>query len=151
MKVIIQTAIIISSSLVISGCTTLSRTEKATLQELKSYGVSASEVQVKHPAAAAALNVLPGFGNFYLAAGTDESSQWMYGFLNLLAWPVSVVWGVPEAAIDATIINKKETVNYYTFDRIGKKEFAKLVAGVTPPVQAESEIETSTREKRDRQ
>ncbi|MDX9788912.1 MAG: hypothetical protein RBT11_19205 [Desulfobacterales bacterium] len=87
-----------------------------------------TEAAVKHPAAAGVLNILPGFGNFYLASGTDESSQWLYGFLNLLSWPVSVVWGIPEAAIDANTINKKETVNYYTFDIKGKQEFEQLRA-----------------------
>lgn len=74
------------------------------------------------------LNILPGGGNFYLAAGTDESEQWLYAFLNLLTWPASVVWGVPEAAIDAGNINKKATVEYYTFDKVGKEEFAKMRA-----------------------
>ena len=126
MKVIVKTILVLVSALYISGCTTLSRTENATLQELKSYGVSETEVAVKHPAAAGALNILPGVGNFYLAAGTGESTQWTYGFINLLFWPLSPIWAVPQGAIDATTINKKETVNYYTFDRIGKQEFAQL-------------------------
>ena len=126
MKVIVKTTLVLVSALYISGCTTLSRTENATLQELKSYGVSETEVAVKHPAAAGALNILPGVGNFYLAAGTGESTQWTCGFINLLFWPLSPIWAVPQGAIDATTINKKETVNYYTFDRIGKQEFAQL-------------------------
>jgi hypothetical protein len=118
-----------------SGCASLSRTEQATLHELKSYGVSETEVKAKHPAAAGCLNILPGFGNFYLAAGTDESDQWLFGFLNLLAWPISVVWGIPEAAIDANTINKKETVNYYTFDRTGKQELEKMRTENNPHVK----------------
>jgi hypothetical protein len=133
MKIIIKIALLITCACYFSGCTTLSRTEKATLQELESYGVSQTEVKIKHPGTAAALNILPGIGNFYLATGTDESSQWLYGGLNLLFWPLSIVWGIPEAAIDATTINKKETVNYYTFDRIGKTEFSQLIAGEPLP------------------
>jgi hypothetical protein len=98
------------------------------LNELKSYGISETEVQRKSPPAAAALNILPGFGNFYLAAGTTESDQWLFGFLNLITWPYSMIWGIPEAAIDATTINKKETIYYYTYDRMGKQEFEKRKA-----------------------
>ena len=111
-----------------SGCASLSRSDQATLNELRSYGIAETEVQRKHPAAAGALNILPGFGNFYLAVGTSESDQWLFGFLNLLTWPISVVWGVPEAAIDANTINKKETIYYYTYDRMGKLEFEKRKA-----------------------
>jgi len=96
------------------------------LRELEGYGISPTEQQVKHPGMAGALNVLPGFGNFYLGIGTHESSQWLYGFLNLLFWPLSVVWGIPEAAIDANTINKKETIYYYKFDQQGKKEYKEL-------------------------
>jgi hypothetical protein len=109
------------------SCTTLSRTEKSMLRELESYGVREHEI-TKHPLAAGALNILPGFGNFYLAIGTEESGHWLYGLLNLLTWPLSVLWGVPEAAIDAIAINKRETVYYYTYDPNGKKEFERLKA-----------------------
>jgi hypothetical protein len=91
----------------------------------KAYGISPTDQAVKNPGAAGALNILPGFGNFYLAAGTTESEQWLYGFLNLLCWPISVIWGIPEAAIDASTINKKETVYYYTFDPRGREEFSR--------------------------
>ena len=64
---------------------------------------------------------MPGFGNFYLAIGTNEGDQWLYGTLNLLLWPVSVVWGIPEAAIDAGNINKRNTAYYYTYGA-GAKE-----------------------------
>jgi len=111
--------------LLLTGCATLSRSDRATLNELRSYGIPQAEVQLKHPALAGALNILPGFGNFYLAIGTTESDQWLFGFLNLLTWPFSVIWGVPQAVIDANTINKKETVYYYSYDQTGKKELLK--------------------------
>jgi len=111
--------------LLCTSCASLSRGDKLTLNELRSCGISQTEVQLKHPALAGALNILPGFGNFYLAVGTTESEQWLYGFLNLLMWPISIVWGVPEAVIDANTINKKETIYYYMYDNIGKEEFLK--------------------------
>ena len=74
------------------------------------------------PAGAGALNLLPGFGNFYLASGNGgDGGHYLYGFLNLLTWPISVVWGIPEAAIDAETINERELVYYYTFDESGKE------------------------------
>jgi len=106
------------------ACTTLSRSEETELKELQGYGLQ-QKAETKSPALAGTLNVLPGFGNFYLAAGTDESSHWLYGFLNLLFWPASVLWGAPEAAIDAGNINKKEMVYYYMYDPTGKAELAK--------------------------
>jgi len=108
------------------GCVSLSRGEQATLRELNSYGISSTEVKEKHPGAAGALNILPGFGNFYLAAGTEESDQWLFGFLNLLTWPLSILWGIPEAAIDANAINKRETIYYYTYDKQGIRELEQI-------------------------
>ncbi len=102
--------------------------ERANLRELEGYGISENEQAIKNPGLAGVLNILPGFGNFYLAVGSGESSQWAIGFLNLLVWPYSVVWGIPEAAIDATTINKKETLYHYTMSPVGRREFAQIKA-----------------------
>lgn len=110
------------------ACTTMSRSDTERYRELKGLGVRPNDMKTKNEAAAGALNLLPGFGNFYLAAGTEESEQWVFGFLNLLAWPISPIWAIPQAAIDANTINKKELVYYYTFDRNGQKELEKLKA-----------------------
>lgn len=126
MRKLVSFMLIVSLLASAFGCAHLSRSEKTTLREMEGYGIRPDEMQIKHPGAAGALNILPGFGNFYLAIGTDESEQWLYGFLNLLLWPLSVVWGIPEAAIDATIINKKETIYYYLYDVQGKKEYKAL-------------------------
>lgn len=59
-----------------------------------------------------------GFGNFYLASGNGaDSSHWLYGLLNLLTWPLSILWGVPEAAIDANRINEREMIYYYRYEK----------------------------------
>lgn len=113
---------------VLTGCISLNSSEKATLTELESYGISSTEHKIKQPGVAGILNILPGFGNFYLASGTDEGQQWLFGFLNLLLWPVSVVWAIPEGAIDANTMNKQETIRYYTFDANGKKELERIKA-----------------------
>lgn len=121
-------AAIVPLSLVLSGCVTLGKTEEMASRELQSYGISPTEIEVKSPAVAGALNLLPGFGNFYLAVGTNEGVQWAYGFGNLLFWPLSVVWGIPEALTDAKTINQRETVYYYTLDPAGQQKLARLRA-----------------------
>ncbi len=120
--------VLLGSSCLLSSCLSLGRSEKEQLRELESYGISSSDIQVKHPGTAGALNLLPGFGNFYLAIGTDEGEEWLYGFLNLLTWPLSIVWGIPGAAIDAGNINKKETLYYYKFDPQGVAELQRRKA-----------------------
>jgi len=118
--------IILASIFLFSSCTTLSHTERTKLEELKAAGIKIPHEEIKNPGAAGALNILPGFGNFYLAIGDyGDSSHWLYGFLNLLLWPVSIIWAVPEGAIDAQNLNKRHTVYYYTFGS-GKKELEKI-------------------------
>ncbi len=118
----------ISLATLLCGCTNLSRQEEMQLQHLKAQGVTVDKPvgNYEKPASvggAAVLNILPGFGNFYLGSGNAaESAHWLYGFLNLLMWPISVVWAVPEAAIDANNINKREMLYYYTYDKYGKEE-----------------------------
>ncbi len=109
------------------SCTSLTYQERQTVRSLKSYGINVStplgnwEKPVQ-PAVAAFLNLLPGGGNFYLASGNaGEDGQYVVGVLNLLTWPISILWGIPEAAIDANRINERELVYYYTFDETGKQ------------------------------
>ena len=82
--------------LAFAGCTNLTRLEELELRTLKGQGVSVDKPvgsweRPASPAGAALLNILPGFGNFYLASGNGgDSSHYLYGTLNLLAWPISV-------------------------------------------------------------
>ena len=111
----------------LSGCSSLSYTEKTAVRSLKSQGITVEKPvgPWEAPASAGAaggLNLLPGVGNFYLAIGEGaEKSHYLYGFLNLLTWPLSIVWGIPEAAIDANTINERELVYFYTYDESGKQ------------------------------
>ncbi len=113
------------------GCTTLTRQEEIHLRQLKSYGITVDKPigNYEKPTSvlfAAGLNILPGIGNLYLGSGNAaEPSHWLYGFLNFLMWPISPIWAVPEAAIDAHNINQRELVYYYQYDKNGKKELAK--------------------------
>ena len=113
-------------SVALSACTSLTYQERNTLRSLKAQGITVDKPlggwdAPANAAGAGALNILPGFGNFYLASGNGgDSSHYLYGFLNLLTWPISVIWGIPEAAIDAKRINQRELIYYYTFDPAGK-------------------------------
>lgn len=107
------------------NCTSMRQADRDILYQLKECGISDTEQAIKSPGLAGILNILPGAGNFYLAVGSEETSQWALGFLNLLLWPISIIWGVPEAVIDANIINKRETIYYYRFNDNGKAKFKK--------------------------
>ena len=123
----------------VCACTHLTRQEEMQLRTLKGQGVSVDKPvgsweKPANPAAAAALNILPGIGNFYLAAGNGgDSTQYLYGTINLLLWPISILWGIPEAALDANRINERELIYYYQFDPLGKKELAK--AGINMDIE----------------
>lgn len=111
----------IMTTAAISGCTSLTFQEQQQLTELQYQGITVDRApggwdKPASPLMAGLLNLLPGFGNFYLAAGNaGDSSQWIFGFGNLLTWPISVIWGIPEAAIDANTINKRDMLNFYKY------------------------------------
>lgn len=114
--------------LTLGGCVTLSAQDEKTAQELNGYGLKQSWTQPKNVFLAGLLNVLPFAGNLYLSAGKDgDSDQVAYGVLNFfLIYPISILWAVPQAAIDAHTLNKKAFVDYYTFDKAGQKELDAL-------------------------
>lgn len=87
-----------------AGCSALTPSEQIRYDGLVREG--ASPIERKDPTTAAALNVLPGFGDIY-------TGEWGAFVLDLLLWPVSIVWAVPQGAITAKNINKKYTVAYY--------------------------------------
>lgn len=126
-------------AIALSGCTSLTHLEQRELQVLRGQGVTVDKPigsweKPANAGGAALLNLLPGFGNFYLAMGNaGDSDHYIYGAANLLLWPISVLWGIPEAAVDAKTINQREMLYYYKFDPMGKKEIAK--AGITLTVE----------------
>lgn len=126
-----KTLLMLTALTLMSGCTTLTRQEQMQLQQLKSQGITldrpAGNFETPNSALMAGLlNILPGVGNFYLAVGNgSDSAHALYGFGNLLMWPLSVVWAVPEGAIDAINLNKRELIYYYKYDPYGKQEAIK--------------------------
>ncbi|MCM8812382.1 MAG: hypothetical protein NC924_00410 [Candidatus Omnitrophica bacterium] len=105
---------------VISGCESLRTYEKYEYRQLESRltTVGLEPEKEKNPTTAGALNILPGIGNAYLG-------QWGIFVVNLLFWPVSIVWGIPQAYADAEVINQKETLYFYKFGP-GKAELERL-------------------------
>ena len=43
-----------------------------------------------------------------------------------MTWPLSILWGVPEAAIDANSINKRDLLMYYMYDERGRRFYQNL-------------------------
>ena len=119
-------------TLSLSACTSLNYSERNTIRSLEGKGITIDKPKGdwEKPASAggaAALNLLPGVGNFYLASGNGgDNDHYLYGFLNLITWPISILWGIPEAAIDAKTINQRELVYYYTFDDSGIEEIKQM-------------------------
>ena len=120
------------SALALCGCTSLSHLEQREYKSLEFQGVS-----LQHPAGnytppnnailAGALNLFPGFGNFYLAVGKgSDGTHAVYGVVNLLFWPLSIIWSVPEAAYDAIQLNKSDMLYFYRYAPEGKKALEEL-------------------------
>jgi hypothetical protein len=82
----------------LTSCASLNSQQKS---ELKEWQANNMEVQDKSPGTAAALNILPGVGDFY-------NGNVGLGVVNLLTWPASIIWAPVGGATGA------EEVNYYS-------------------------------------
>ncbi|MFC3609512.1 hypothetical protein [Stutzerimonas tarimensis] len=81
-----------------TGCASgLNSHQKA---ELKHYESRGQAIQEKNPGTGAALGLLPGGGSFY-------GREYGLGVVNLLFWPLSVLWD-PISGHDAS-----EVINYH--------------------------------------
>lgn len=109
-----------------TGCVQLTHKELEFLNELEACGISKTERSIRHPLTAGALNVVAGAGNFYLAQGTGEDSQWLMGAGNFVFWLASPLWAVPQAITDANRINMRETVYYYRHDPHGRRSLSRI-------------------------
>lgn len=106
-----------SSTLVIclwfcSGCVSLSMTEEAEWGRLLTDDIVDEPIKHKNVWAAGILSfVIPGTGHFYLG-------EWGSGgglFLSNLLWPLSPFWATPAGVTDTKTVNKRYTVEYYTY------------------------------------
>lgn len=85
----------------LASCASLNSQQKT---ELKEWQANNLEVQEKSPGTAAALNILPGIGDFY-------NGNVGLGIINLLTWPASIIWAPVGGATGA------EEINYYVTKR----------------------------------
>lgn len=83
------------------SCSSLNSFQKS---ELREWQASNLEVQEKSSGTAAALNILPGIGDFY-------NGNIGLGVVNLLTWPASILWAPVGGATGA------DEVNYYSTKR----------------------------------
>lgn len=123
----------------LTGCVSLSYQKKIELMKLQQKGIDATVSangwdKPASPALAGFLNLFPSFGNFYLGSGdAAEGTQIGYGIANLLLWPLSVVWGIPQAYSDADTINKRDLVFFISTQKINKQQIFLLTVRTTMP------------------
>jgi hypothetical protein len=114
----------------LTSCAQLSQRQQTELGVIEAYDLDPQTP--KSPVLAGVLNVGPGFGDAY-------NGQWGGFVVNLLLWPISVAWGIPEAAITAGNINDQATVAYYMHGA-GQKELRDAKNGVRPTPPAENMV-----------
>ena len=116
---------LILAAAALASCRGLEPWQQAEYQEIKDAGMP--DLDPKSPALAAGLNLLPGVGDAY-------NGEWGAFACNFLLWPFSVLWGIPEAGVTASNINKQETWAYYTHGR-GQHEYQHRKAEAAAPAR----------------
>lgn len=101
--------------LVLSGCASGLNSRQA--QEYHALDAQGLLIQEKNPTTAALLGLLPGGGSFY-------ARQPGYGVLNLLTWPLSMLWDPISGHDAATVINYQASVAHVRREKL--KELGKL-------------------------
>lgn len=97
-----KTGIVLVSILMLASCASINSQQKQELREWQAQNVYVKE---KSPGLAAGLNILPGIGDFY-------NGNVGYGILNLLTWPLSVLWAPIGGASGADEVNYFASKNY---------------------------------------
>lgn len=101
-----------------AGCVSVSSMQQRRIDELTAERITCDSPPEgfeppNNQTVAAALNVLPGIGSFYLASGTaGRPSHYLWGVANFLLWPISIAWAAPEAYVDAGRINRLALVEF---------------------------------------
>ena len=98
----------------ISGCSTLNSKQKVEYDQMKQ---DSALIEEKNPTAGAMLGILPGFGAFY-------ARQPVVGVVDLLLWPVSVLWDPIVGYEGSKKINYEMTTAY--LKREQEKQLAEL-------------------------
>ena len=84
-----------------TGCASVTPSERRQYEGLKAAGAVNDPYD---PTTAALLNILPGGGDVY-------NGEWGAFVLDLLFWPVSVAWAIPQGAITAGNKNVRDAVS----------------------------------------
>lgn len=114
---------ILAAGTMLAGCATpLSPTQKS---ELDVYRTKGLEVQEKNPTTGAALGILPGGGSFY-------TRNYGLGVVNLLFWPISILWD-PISGHDGA-----ESINYFATKEVLDKKHAGDIAALETKLAAKS-------------
>lgn len=108
MKPIIKIFLLLSLLLTTSCVSGLNNNQKRKLSAAK-YEFPESYEEEKNPGAALALGFLPGGGSFY-------TRNYETGAVNLLLWPLSILWDPING------INGSQEINYYATIRNIKRE-----------------------------
>lgn len=102
--------------LLLSGCSSLNAIQESDYQKMKAEGVLVEE---KNPTLAACLGFLPGCGSFY-------TGNYVLGAVDLVTWPVSVLWDPIAGYNEARVLNYKSS--QACIQRIKKREMNELEA-----------------------
>ena len=98
------------------GCSSLNTIQESDYQKMKAEGVLVEE---KNPTLAACLGFLPGCGSFY-------TGNYVLGAVDLVTWPVSVLWDPIAGYNQARVMNYQSS--QACIQRIKKRELGELEA-----------------------
>lgn len=54
-----------------------------------------------------------------------DGTQTIYGVVNLLLWPISPIWEIPQLVIGAKTINERSLIFYYEHTDVEEEEWLK--------------------------
>lgn len=124
-------ALLIMLAVVAAGCIQLALSEQEKITELEALGIDPACVGSKTPVASMAGNLFFGFGDL-------ENGQAGLFTLDLLTWPISILWAPWIAYDQAKILNQKETLDYLYATTEGRAWLDGVRAGTIDPKKTRS-------------
>lgn len=95
-------SVLVAAVLAMSSCVSITTMQKQDIVDAK---INGTYIEEKNPGLAAGLNVLPGIGDFY-------NGNVGYGIINLLTWPLSILWA-PVGGHDGAMVRNWEESRIY--------------------------------------
>jgi len=121
------------SGFLLASCATINSRQRS---EIAQYKAADLYVEEKKPGTAMALGLLPGGGSFY-------TRQYGMGVLDLLLWPISILWDPFNGEAGALLINYEETK--IRVKNLKKKEVSHLDSDLTAKTISEEEYRRKLR------